>query len=142
MKKDILKDIEKLVARQSLCCLASVDAQGFPEARAMLAPRVRDGIKTFYLSTNTSSAKVKAFRKNPKACLYFHDGRLFRGAMFKGTAEVCRDGKSRGLVWRDGDEIYYPKGVSDPDYAVLKFTAESVKYYSDFSAREAKLRDT
>jgi len=32
-------------------------------------------------------------------------------------------------LWREGDEIYYPKGVDDEDYCVLRFTAETVNYY-------------
>lgn len=30
-----------------------------------------------------------------------------------------------------GDTIFYKKGVTDPDYCVLKFTAETVRYYCD-----------
>ena len=36
------------------------------------------------------------------------------------------------MIWRDGDEMYYPKGVTDLDYCVLKFTAESGRWYGNF----------
>lgn len=43
---------------------------------------------------------------------------------------------SRQMIWRDGDTEYYPGGVSDPDYCVLKFTAMSGRYYSNFVSEE------
>ena len=32
--------------------------------------------------------------------------------------------------------MYYPKGVNDPDYCVLKFTAEKGRYYSNFRSED------
>ncbi|NLL41735.1 MAG: hypothetical protein GX251_00150 [Firmicutes bacterium] len=33
------------------------------------------------------------------------------------------------MLWVDGCEKYYPKGVDDPDYTVMKFTATRGNYY-------------
>lgn len=33
------------------------------------------------------------------------------------------------MIWRKGDTMFYKKGVTDPDYCVLKFTAEGGRYY-------------
>jgi general stress protein 26 len=30
--------------------------------------------------------------------------------------------------------MYYSKGVTDPDFCVLKFTAQNGRYYSDFKS--------
>ena len=43
--------------------------------------------------------------------------------------EVLRDHASRERLWEDGCERFYPKGVDDPDYTVLRFTAEWGKFY-------------
>ncbi|WNY26925.1 pyridoxamine 5'-phosphate oxidase family protein [Methanolapillus ohkumae] len=99
-------------------------------------PEKRDGIKTFYLTTNTSSLRVGQYKENPKACLYFFDKRFFRGVMLKGTVSVLEDSQSKEMIWREGDTLYYPKGVTDPDYCVLKFTAENERYYSDFHSED------
>jgi len=48
--------------------------------------------------------------------------------------EVLHDSKSKEMIWNDGDERYYPKGVSDPDYCVLKFNAQNGRYYSNFKS--------
>ena len=58
--------------------IGSVDADGYPCIKAMLQPRKREGIKTFYFTTNTSSMRVRQFLQNEKACIYFCDNRFFR----------------------------------------------------------------
>ena len=134
--RDPAQTIGNLIDRQGVAFLGSVDADGFPNAKAMLPPRERKGIREFYFTTNTSSMRVSQFRRNPKACLYFCDRRFFRGVMLKGTVEVLEDAGSREMVWREGDTMYYPGGVTDPDYCVLKFRAKSGRYYSNFRSED------
>lgn len=45
--------------------------------------------------------------------------------------EVLIDQDIKDMIWRRGDTIFYKKGVTDPDYCVLKFTAKSGRYYCD-----------
>ena len=114
--------------------IGSVDAEGFPNIKAMLQPRKREGIKVIYLTTNTSSMRVAQYRKNDRASIYFCDTRFFRGVMLRGTMEVLTDASSKEMIWQEGDTMYYPEGVTDPDYCVLKFTAISGRYYSNFKS--------
>ncbi|WP_054790616.1 pyridoxamine 5'-phosphate oxidase family protein [Lacrimispora sphenoides] len=132
--RDAEKTIGNLIDKQGVSLISSLDDEGFPNAKAMLPPRKRVGIKTFYFTTNTSSIRVKQFRSNPKACIYFCDKRFFRGVMLKGTMEVLEDAASKEMIWQEGDTMYYPKGVTDPDYCVLKFIAQTGRYYANFSS--------
>jgi len=127
------KRIEKLIKKRGVAFISSIDENGFPNTKAMLPPRHSEGLKTFYFSTNTSSARVQQYRKNQKACIYFCRKGIIHywGVMLKGKMEVLEDDESKKLLWRLGDRIYYPKGVTDPDYCVLKFTASEGRFYSD-----------
>ena len=137
-----MNDMEKIlmgiIENQPLCTVASVDERGVPHIRVMQSPRVRKGLKEFYLTTNTSSAKVGMFRKNSNACIYFLQAATFQGFELAGKMEILEDEKTRKAMWREGDEIYYHKGVDDPDYCILKFTAQSGKYYHDLMVEEFK----
>lgn len=124
--------IGNIIDKQGVSFISSIGDDGFPNTKAMLPPRKREGIKTFYFTTNTSSMRADQYKKNPKACIYFCDKRFFRGVMLKGTMEVLEDNDHKEMIWQDGDTMYYPKGVSDPDYCVLKFTAQSGRYYANF----------
>ena len=45
----------KFIDRQSTAFIGSLDADGFPNIKAMLAPRQREGLRVFYFTTNASS---------------------------------------------------------------------------------------
>jgi general stress protein 26 len=134
--RDAEKTIGNMIDKCKISFIGSIDGDGFPNMKAMLPPRKCDGIKTFLFSTNTSSKRVAEFRKNNKASIYFYDGRFFRGVMLRGTMEVLEDIDTKKLIWEDGDTLYYPQGVSDPDYCVLKFTAQDGRYYSNFKSED------
>ena len=124
--------IGNLIDRCGIAMVGSVDGDGFPNVKAMYAPRHRNGIRELYFTTNLSSLRVAQFQAEPKAPVYFCHRRFFRGVMLRGRMEILTDAESRELVWRDGDEQYYPAGVTDPDYCVLRFTAGDGRYYSNF----------
>ena len=132
--RDPEKTVGNMADKLKIAFLGSVDGEGFPNVKAMLQPRKREGIKVFYFTTNTSSMRVTQFQANPKACVYFCDQRFFRGAMLRGTVEVLTDEESKRMIWQEGDEVYYAQGVTDPDYCVLKFTAQSGRFYKDFKS--------
>lgn len=85
MMRDAVQTIGHMIDKQGVSFISSVDADGFPNTKAMLPPRKREGIQTFYFTTNTSSMRVAQYREDPKACVYFCDKRFFRGVMLKGT---------------------------------------------------------
>ena len=140
MMRDAEQTIGNLVDKQKIAYLSSIDENGFPKTRAMLAPRVRKGIHTFYFTTNTSSIKVKEFTNNPKACIYFSDNRFYRGVTLTGTIKVLSDLESKKMIWQPSDVMYYKEGVDDPDYSVLEFTATSGEFYSNFKIEQFEIK--
>lgn len=109
--------------------VASVDENGYPTIKAMLVLE-NESIKTHYFSTNYSSKRVKQFMANPKAAVYLCNAKKYKGLMFQGTMEVLTDREHKEMLWRDGFEMYYPNGIDDEDYCVLRFTAEKGNYYT------------
>ena len=70
--------------------------------------------------------------KNEDYCMYcYKDGNFLQDC----TMEVLTDATSKEMIWRDGNEQYYPGGMTDPNYCVLKFTATDGRFYSDFYPR-------
>ena len=136
MLRNAEQTIGNIIDKQGVAFISSVDEEGFPNTKAMLPPRKREGINCLYFTTNTSSMRVRQYKGNPKASVYFCDKRFFRGVMLKGTMEVLEDSDSKEMIWQTGDTMYYSKGVTDPDYCVLKFTAQSGRYYSNFKSED------
>jgi general stress protein 26 len=105
---------------------------GCPWTKAMLKVE-NEGLAHVWFSTNTSSRRVAQLRADPRSSVYFFDPATFRGLLLVGEMEVRQDADSRRRLWSDGCERYYPLGVDDPDYTVLRFTARWGNYYHGLS---------
>lgn len=134
--------IFKFILKQKTAFIASIDEQGYPVIRAMLAPRKIDG-NEIYFSTNTASNKIKQYLANNKACIYFYKrGKIkYQGVTMIGEMQVCTDQATKDMVWRFGDKIFYKQGVTDPDYCVLKFKGITAEYYCDLNKEKIDLTD-
>ena len=132
------KKIEKFIDKQKVSFICSIDENRYPCVKAMLKCRKRVGLKEFYFTTNTSSMRVKQYMEDPNASIYFyHKGLIkYEGIMLRGRMEVLTDQDTKDMIWRTGDWIFYRGGVTDPDYCVLKFTAENGRYYCDLKTED------
>lgn len=128
MEKEDMKELLELVDNCKSVILGSVDGQGYPNAKAM-QKIVHEGILCFYFSTFTSAIRTRQYLSNPKSCLYFFrsEGKV-AGLMLTGDMEVLTDAGTKQKFWEDEWKVYYPLGVTDPDYCILKFTARSGNY--------------
>jgi general stress protein 26 len=127
-KENALQKGLELIKSSKIAMIGTLDDDGYPNIKAMLN-LVSDGMKTIWFSTNTSSKRVTQIKKNMKASVYFVDQDRFKGLLLVGEMEVANDEESRKKLWFEGSERYYPLGISDPDYCVLRFTARKGNYY-------------
>lgn len=131
-EQEARKKALELVSRSEIALVGSNGADGYPHIKAMLKMEA-EALNTVWFSTNTSSRRVAHFRNDPRASVYFVDFSDWMGLMLLGNMEILDDLGSRQRLWRDGYERYYPQGVTDPDYCVLRFTAtEDVPVRVDF----------
>ena len=122
------EELMSLINRSLFATLGYTDEQGRPNVRRVFCVWHK-GLGRHLISTNTAAAHTQSLMKNGSACLYFSDDAAFEGLCLYGKAAAHFEPEFRAMLWNDGDEKYYPGGVSDPDYCVLEFTAESGRYY-------------
>ena len=85
------EQIYDFIARQKTSLISSVDEDGYPATRALIQPVLNYG-NDIYFAAYTASRKVRHYRNNPKACVYFFEkGRDFARFASKGTMQVCTD---------------------------------------------------
>ncbi|WP_238884032.1 pyridoxamine 5'-phosphate oxidase family protein [Clostridium sp. YIM B02551] len=126
--EEIIKKSIELMDSCNIAMVGSNGDDGFPNIKAMIKIET-EGLSKIWFSTNTSNKRVAQFRKDPKACVYFTDLEKWTGLMLVGNIEVLEDPKIKERFWSDGCEVYYPLGVTDPDYCILCFTAKWGNYY-------------
>lgn len=132
--EQIKQFISNLLDEENVCFIGSVNEEGFPNIRAFLQPRKREGIETIYFSTNTSTNKIKHFQLQNKSCVYVYNANKFQGALLIGTMEVLKEQYYKEMLWQTGDELYYQQGIADLDYCILRFTTNSGRIYQNFAS--------
>ncbi|MFX1417548.1 MAG: pyridoxamine 5'-phosphate oxidase family protein [Promethearchaeota archaeon] len=141
-----LKEAKKLslelMETSKAAYLTTVDSDGYPITRAMFNLRNKeqfpelskffaglDNEFDIFISTNTSSTKYKHIQKNPKICVYYCDPEDFKGVMFGGEVEVIDDMDIKRKIWLDWWTRYYPEGLEDPDYLLLRLDPKTAEFY-------------
>ena len=125
MTKD---EIMELVNKSLFADLGFIDSDGNPAIRRVFCTWHK-GLGTHLISTNTSSMHIQNILKCSNTCLYFENIESFEGVCFTGKAVVHFEREYKEMMWTEGDEQYYPKGIEDEDYCILEFIAEEGRFY-------------
>ena len=121
-KEEARKKALSLANLSNIAMLGTNGDKDYPNVKAMIKMENED-LKIVWFSTNTSSKRITQLNRDSKTCVYFVDFDQWEGLMLVGNIEVLQDIESKKRLWREGYEKYYPSGVTDPDYSVLRFTA-------------------
>lgn len=142
----------ELIENSLVAYFSTIDSEGFPITRALLNTRYKERYPEFsefydsledkyviYFSTNTSSSKIDHIKENPKVAVYFCDTEQFKGVMFSGKVEIIEDLELKRQFWLDRSIRYYPKGLTDPDYTILRFKPNNARFYYKLEQVEFKI---
>lgn len=131
--------IYEFIAKRKTSIISSIGEDGYPATRALIQPVLIDG-NDIYFATYTSSRKVAHYRKNKKACVYFYEkGQNYSGVEIKGDMQVITDQAVKNMFWKPFYKRFYKKGVSDPDYCILKFTGFVAEWFTNQKTELVKL---
>ncbi len=131
-QEEAIREALSLANRSGIAMLGTNGDDGYPNIKAIFKTENED-LKVIWFSTNTSSGRVAQLNRDSRACVYFVDFDQVKGLMLVGNVEVLQDIESKKWLWREGFERYYPLGVTDPDYSVLRFTPRWGNYYHALS---------
>ena len=123
-----LDEVMNLINRSLFATMGYTDEQERQNVRRVFCVWHK-GLGRHLISTNTSSRHVQTLINKPDMCLYFSDDSSFEGLCLYGKAVIHMDREYKELLWNEGDEKYYPKGIDDEDYCVLEFVADSGRFY-------------
>ena len=148
--KSLAEVAEELMGRTLVFYMATVDEHGFPYVRAMenlrcskkflhpakvIAENEPDPLVS-YISTNTSSMKIRQLEANPTVALYYCVPEEYKGVMHQGEVEVLDDTEFKKKLWVEGWENYYPQGYADPDFTLLRLKPTLLKAWYDFQTHQ------
>ena len=104
-------------------------------ARPMAIAKLDDGLGA-YLVTDINSVKVEEINANPHAVLSFQKSNQF--ASVRGEIAVLQDRQLIEKLWKEAWKVWFPAGKSDPNIALLRFTAHDGEYWDNAGMRGVK----
>ena len=132
-QNEIKQECIKLMETADVIYLSTIDEDGFPQTRAMVNLRNEEQFPNLvnlfekhkedfliYMTTDTASTKFKQITENPKASVYFCNPKDVQGLMLIGKVEIVTDKEIKKQLWQDDWKVYYPGGVDDPEYNILR----------------------
>ena len=122
------EELMHLVNRSLFATVGYTDELGRQNVRRVFCVWHK-GLGRHLISTNTSSSHIQSLLKNDTVCQYFSDDVTFEGVCLYGKAIVHFEREYKELLWNEGDEKYYPKGIDDEDYCILEIVVDSLRYY-------------
>lgn len=137
-KAERMDKLREMIKDMSIASLVTMDSDGALRARPM-ATRELDENSELWFFTNDYAAKVDNVLANPQVCLSYADPGKNSYVSVSGTAELVRDKAKIQELWNPTLKAWFPKGVDDPDIALLRVDAVSAQYWDSASSKLVQL---
>ncbi|HYE81733.1 MAG TPA: pyridoxamine 5'-phosphate oxidase family protein [Clostridia bacterium] len=137
MEHELITKAGAIMEEAETAVIALIDEAGFPRASTISSLKT-EGINHAWFATSLNSGKAKCIRLNNKACLCYCDGS--NNVTLTGTVEILTEPEIKKEMWLDWFVNHFPGGVTDPNYCVLKFSADGSVLWIDSQYEELSLK--
>jgi general stress protein 26 len=94
-----------------------------------MAASQRDFDGKLWFFTRLDSAKVREVREDDRVCLSYAEPDRQNYVSVSGTAQLLRDPSELRAHWSEAVRVWFPKGLDDPDLALLKVEVQQAEYW-------------
>lgn len=119
--QDLIKDIEYGM-------LTTLD-QGTLRSRPMASMGVLDENAALWFFTDATSHKVTEVNQQHQVNVSFAAPDKQRYVSLSGVGELVRDREKMKELWQPALKAWFPKGLDEPNIALLKVTVEQAEYW-------------
>ena len=135
---EIIKKFGELVAGIQVAMLTTINKEGKLKSRPMATQQIEhDGDLWFF--TGIHSQKVDDLRKLHQVDISYSDTVKNRYVSVSGSAELVQDANKAKELWSPFYKAWFPKGLDDPELALLKVKIENIEYWDTPSSKMVHL---
>lgn len=127
--------VERNTGEASYCVLALIGPDGYPSASTISAAKA-DGVRRIHFCTGLTSPKAERVKHCGKASVCFNSPEY--NITLVGTIEILTDPEIKREMWYGGLAQHF-SGPEDPNYCVLRFTAERYNLLVDWQEARGEL---
>jgi general stress protein 26 len=127
-REEGMKKIGELIKDAKIAMLITTTAEGWMRSRPMGTNRNSfDGNIWFF--THASEPKVQEIQQHPQVNVSFSNPDDNEYVSLSGRASLVHDRQKMEELWQKPLETWFPKGLDDPDLALLKVDVEHAEYW-------------
>lgn len=126
---DSVKKIADLIKSIDFGMLTTVDAEGRLHSRPMSSNKEVEYDGDVWFFTYASTPKVYEIEKEPYVNVAFSDPKTQTYVSLSGRAELVRDPAKIKELWQPSLKAWFPKGLDEPDIALIKINADQAEYW-------------
>jgi len=125
---DEIKVLGEKIKGIRIAMMTTAESDGTLRSRPMATQEVEfDGDLWFF--TQASAPKVNDVQGHQQVNIGYAAPDDNRYVSVSGTAELLRDRNKLKELWKPFLKVWFPKGLEDPDLALLKVTITSAEYW-------------
>ncbi|MFQ4144567.1 pyridoxamine 5'-phosphate oxidase family protein [Chlorogloeopsis sp. ULAP02] len=125
--RDLIKDIDYAM-------LTTVNEDGTLHSRPMATNREVEFDGDVWFFTYASSYKVVEINRNHQVNVSYAAPNKQSYVSLSGTTELIRDRQKLEEMWQPQLQAWFPKGLDEPDIALLKVNVEKAEYWDSPSS--------
>lgn len=127
-KKDAVAQLAELIQGIKVTMMTTVEKDGCIRSRPMWTQNT-DFNGELWFFTHDATPKVEEVRGDHHVNLSYADSTRDRYVSVSGTGRVVRDQAKIHALWDPSLKAWFPKGVEDPDIALLCVRVEKAEYW-------------
>ncbi len=144
IQKERIKELEDkanlLLGKCDVLTLASINEKGYPRICALSKLKAEDFKDIYFVTSKRSHLNGKAthFENNPRASVcYTLEG---DSVTLIGDVEFIEDKACQLQLWNEADRKFFPKGIDDPKFRLLKFHTIEATFWIEGKFRTCKYK--
>jgi general stress protein 26 len=133
-----VQKLAKMIQGIQIAMMTTAEEDGTLRSRPMATQKAPfDG--TLWFFTSSHSPKVDEVKNHHRINLSYAEPSNHRYVSVSGRAELVRDAARIRELWHPPLKAWFPKGVDDPELALLKVTVEQAEYWETESSTMVQL---
>jgi len=127
--EDNVKKIAELIKEIDFGMVTTFDAEGRLHSRPMSCNKKVEFDGDVWFFTYGNSPKVHEIERKPYVNVSFTDPKSNTYVSLSGRAELVRDKAKIAELWEPELKAWFPKGIDEPDIALLKINADQGEFW-------------
>ena len=130
-KSQDLARLAALVRQMRIGMLTTIEADGSLRSRPLETVEVDPEGRLWFFTQASSPKSARAEADDHQVNLSYADPRDEDFASISGTARVVRDLEKMRALWSSGLDRWFPRGLDDPDLALLEVRIDKAEYWDE-----------